>query len=339
MQSLRSAAAAAALLALAACSSAGQPAAHPRASGGGHLTIAEARQAFHRFLPQFARLPSDYSTAAVRRLTAGAELQAQLFFRGQSGPAITRLTHQALYVPKLTGYPRWFVAAGQQAGSSPAGHLFVMVQSRRSGPWKTAMALYDIGSLMGMLHQLASAVTTDAQGYAQAVPLADTTLVVAPSAMPATYARYLDGKTSHAVRRLFQHGPNTTGYISLDRQISRGARRYGWLDTDHQAPAPLPVYALQLNTGGAIVIFATDDTVSWQAASSSASLPAQPSGREANYVPPAFVVQRLGLTSVKRGMRLTVTAVDRVLAFVQPKGVGFIYPLILNGAATGVRES
>ena len=338
MRSLRIAAVAA-LLALAACSSAGQPAAHPRANSGGQVTIAEARQAFHRFIPQFAKLPLDYSTGAARRLTVGAELRAQLFFHGQSGPAITRLTHQGFYVPKLTGYPRWFLAAGQQAGSSPAGHLFVMVQSARSAPWKTAMALYDIGAIAGMLHQLASTVTTDAQGYAQAVPLADRTLVVAPSAMPATYARYLDGKATRAVRRLFQHGPNTTGYISLDRQISRGASRYGWQDTDHQAPAPLPVYALRLNTGGAIVIFATDDTISWQATSPSASLPAQPSGPEADYVPPPFVVQGLGLTSVRAGLRLTVTAVDRVLAFVQPKGVGYIYPLIVNGAATGLRES
>jgi hypothetical protein len=295
--------------------------------------------AFLRFLPQFAKLPLDYGAGTVRRLTVGAELRAQLFFRGQSGLAITQLTNQAFYVPKLTGYPRWFLAAGQQAGTSPAGHLFVMVQSARSAPWKTAMALYDIGSLSGMLRQLAASVTTDARGYVQAVPLADPTLVVAPSAMPATYARYLNGKTTPAVTRLFQHGPTTTGYLALNRQISRGAGRYGWQDTDHQAPARLPVYALRLNTGGAIVIFATDDTATWQAASASASLPAQPSGPEANYVPPAFVLQRLGITSVIAGMRLTVIAVDRVLAFVQPKGVGFIYPLIVNGAATGLRKS
>jgi hypothetical protein len=42
------------------------------------------------------------------------------------------------------------------------------------------MALYDIGSIAGMLHQLASTVTMDATGYAQTVPLADRSLVVAP---------------------------------------------------------------------------------------------------------------------------------------------------------------
>src|SRR5260370_18548055 len=143
-----------------------------------------------------------------------------------------------------------------------------MVQSTPAAPWRAAIGLYDFGSSSGMLYQLASAVATDSAGYAGAVPLSDPALVVAPSAMPGTYARYLDAKTSPAVAGLFQHGPNTTGYISLDRQIARGAGRYGWQDTDHQAPAQLPVYALRLNTGGAIVIFSTYDTLTSRALSS-----------------------------------------------------------------------
>jgi len=107
----------------------------------------------------------------------------------------------------------------------------------------------------------------------------------------------------------------------------------------HQAPAQLPVYALRLSTHGALVIFSTYDTTAWMAASSSAALPAQPSGVEASYVPPAFVVGGLGLTSAPAGLRVTATAVDRVLAFVQPQGVGFIYVMVNNGAAVRVAES
>jgi hypothetical protein len=65
----------------------------------------------------------------------------------------------------------------------------------------------------------------------------------------------------------------------------------------------------------------------------------RPSLPEASYVPPAFVIHDLQITSVKPGTQLTATAVDLVLAFVQPQGVGYIYPLIVNGAATGVAES
>ena len=329
----------AALLLLAACANGSQPAAHARAPGHGgqQLTISQARQAFSAFLPQLVQLPVTYSPSEARLLTTDAELQAVLYFRSQpAGPPVALLTHEVFYVPLLTGYPRWFLAAGQQPSAGrPAGRVFVMVQSTPAAPWRAAIGLYDFGSSSGMLYQLASAVATDSAGYARAVPLSDPALVVAPSAMPATYARYLDAKTSPAVAGLFQHGPNTTGYISLDRQIARGAGRYGWQDTDHQAPAQLPVYALRLNTGGAIVIFSTYDTVTWRALSSSAAHPAHASQAESNYVPPTLIMDRLGITTVKAGTRISATAVDSILAGVQPKGVGFIYPLIFNGALTG----
>ena len=333
---------------LAGCAGISQPAAHPRVSHHGRgapqgqryqqLTVGKARAVFDAFWPRFEELAGNYSPAAASHLTLGAELQAQLFFKGQSGPTITRLAKESFYVPRLTGYPRWFWAAVQEAGGRRDGHLFVMVQSAPSVPWKTAMALYDLGSNARMLHYLAATITTDARGYAEAVPLDDSSLGVPPSGMPAAYSSYLDGTASQTVRRLFQAGPNTTGYLSLDRQISLGAGQYGWRDTDHQAPAHLPVYALRLRTDGAIVIFCTYDTSRWIAQSPSAALPAQPSGSEASYVPPAFVVQGLGLTSVQAGARLTATAVDRVLAFVQPRKAGFIYVLINNGAAIRIRK-
>jgi hypothetical protein len=339
------------LLALAGCAAARQPAVRGTVSQPGRhaqpaqrgqperqLTVAQARAAFDSFWPRFEQLAVDFSPAAARRLAVGAELQAQLFFRGQSGPTITGLTREKFYVPRLAGYPRWFWATGQDTGSSHDGHLFVMVQSAPSAPWQTAMALYDVGSSARMLHYLAATITVDAQGYAEAVPLGDASLDVTPAAMPASYASYLDEAASRRTARLFQAGPNTTGYIALDRQTSSGARQYGWRDTDHQAPAQLPVYALRLRTDGAIVIFATYDTSGWIARSSSAALPAQPSGSEAHYVPPGFVVQGLGVSSVRAGARLTVTAVDRVLAFVQPRKVGYIYVLINNGAAIRIRE-
>jgi len=326
------------VLGVSACSNLTHPASH-RLSPSSQLTLAQARQAFRTFLPGFAQLPLNFSPTAARRLTMGAELQAQLFLKGQSGPPITGLTNEAFYVPRMTGYPRWFLAAGQQGGASAAGHLFVMVQSARSAPWRAAMALYDIGSAAGMLHQLAATVTTDARGYAIMVPLADPSLDVTPSSMPGTYARYLNGTASRAVARLFQAGPTTTGFIAFDRQVSRNAGRYGWLDTDHHSTAPAPVYALRLNTGGAIVIFAIDDAVRWRARTSAALLPSRSHPAAANYVPPAFVSSRLGISSVKAGTVITATAIDRVLAFVQPKGVGFIYPLINNGAATGVQAT
>jgi hypothetical protein len=203
------------LLVLAACTPAGHPASaghptvHPSAGHSGpqeQLTIAGARQAFTAFLPRFNGLPQGYSDAAARSVTTGAELQAQLFFKGASGPPTTKLTHETFYVPRLAGYPRWFWVAGQQGGSRAAGHLFVMVQSARSAPWKAAAALYDLDSAARMVHYLAEWVTRDPGGYATAVSPGELGLAVSPSAMPATYASYLDQRAPRPVRRLFKPG-------------------------------------------------------------------------------------------------------------------------------------
>jgi hypothetical protein len=326
------------VLLIAGCAAGGHAATRSSAVSS-QLTVTQARQAFASFLPRFLQLPSSFSAGAARNLTVGAELQAQLFFHGPPGPALTQLTSEAFYVPRLTSYPHWFWAVGLQPGSSHDSYLFVMVQTGPSASWKAALTLYDLNSSSGMLHQLAATITTGSEGYAESVPPGDPTLDVAPSAMPRTFASYLDGTSTAAVTSLFQAGPNTTGYRALNRTIARGARRYGWQDTDHQSPSGLPVYALRINTGGAIVIFTTYDSVGWRAEASSAALPMRPSQREANYVPPAFVIQDLHIRSVKAGTQLTASAADAILAFVQPQGVGYIYPLIVNGAATGVAAS
>jgi hypothetical protein len=293
---------------------------------------------FNAFWPRFEHLHKNYSRSAARSLTTGAELRAQLFFRGTAWPPITRLTREKFYVPRLTSYPRWFWAAGQQATGRADGHLFVMVQAGPGAPWRTAMSLYDLASAGRMLHYLATTLTIDRQGYASIVPGSDTSLDITPAAMPVAYARYLDHADSSFERHWFQDGPNTTGYISLERGILRGAGQDGWRDTDHQATAGLPEYALRLASGGAIVIFATDDTAGWTARSSSALLTASTQA-ERKDIPPAQFLQRLGIASVTAGIRVSTVAVDRVLAFVQPRGIGYIYVLINNGSATSVRKS
>ncbi|MGI8449872.1 MAG: hypothetical protein ACR2MP_22370 [Streptosporangiaceae bacterium] len=239
-------------------------------------TVAQARHVFNAFWPRYEQLPAHHSPGAPRGLTTGAELQAQLFFKGEPGPTITSLVQESLYVPRLTGYPRWFWAVGRDAGGSRNGHLFVMVQAGPSAPRKTAMALYDLNSSARMLHYVAIAITKGAQGYAEAVPLNDSTLDVPPSGMAATYASYLDGSTRSVggLSRPARTRPPTSP--STRRFPRRG--QYGWRDTDHQAPAQLPVYALRLSTQGALVIFSTYDTTAWMAASSSAALPPSPRG-------------------------------------------------------------
>jgi len=307
------------------------------------VTIAQAQRVITAFLPRYKpELPLSYSPALARSLTTGAELQAQLFFHGRSGPSITRLTGETYLVPRLAEYPRWFVAAiAVRTGPSPGyavDYFFVMVQAAASAPWKAAMApyLYDPG--WRLLHYLARVVARDAQGYA-AVPSAGQDLAVAPAAMPAAYASYLNTRRSPP-DTAFARGFDTTGYIRLNRRTAHGAGRYGWRFADHQAPASLPVYALALKPSGAALFFATTDTSSWAATSSAAALPARPSRTEANYVPPPQLFRdRVQFGAVQAGTRFISTAVDQVLAIVPPAGPYRIYVPLNSGAATSVARA
>jgi hypothetical protein len=322
--------------------------AHPAPHATGHvshqpaqLTIAQARRVVSAFLPRFKpELPLSYSPALAGSLTTGAELQAQLFFRGRSGPSITRLTGETYLVPRLAGYPRWFIMAlaARSSHGYAVDYFFVMVQATPSAPWKAAMApyLYDPG--WRLQRYLARVVARDAQGHG-AIPPAGQDLAVAPSAMPAAYTRYLNTQRN-PTGTAFAPGFNTTGYIRLNQRTARGARRYGWRYTDHHAPASLPVYALLLNPSGAVVFFATTDTSTWVATSSAAAMPARPSRAEANYVPPPqLFLHRVRFGAMRPGTRFTATAVDQVLAIVSPAGPYRIYVPVNSGAATSVARA
>ena len=103
MRLARAAAAVSAALASAGCAAPAHPA--PHAIGHvshqpAQLTIAQARRVVSAFLPRYQQqLPLSYSPALAGSLTTGAELQAQLFFRGRSGPSVTRLTGETYLVP------------------------------------------------------------------------------------------------------------------------------------------------------------------------------------------------------------------------------------------------
>ncbi len=109
-----------AVLALASCSQAGRPAssARPSARQSTQLSPAQARQVFARFLAAFKQVQLTRSAAAARRLATGPEEEAQNFQPGFVGPQLTVLTDERFYVPRLGGYPRWFVGSGHQRGTS-----------------------------------------------------------------------------------------------------------------------------------------------------------------------------------------------------------------------------
>ncbi len=93
------------LIALPACAASGHPAAVPSSQ----LTPAQARIVFDRFVTSLKQLQAHRVGTSGSQLLTGPEKVAQDFLHGPVGPVITRLTGQRVYVPRLSGYPRWFL--------------------------------------------------------------------------------------------------------------------------------------------------------------------------------------------------------------------------------------
>lgn len=332
---------AAGLLSLLAACSASAPSSRPAAHStpASHaaytqLTVAQAYQAFTDFLPQFNDLPSH--TADISRLATGPEVQVLTASKGAAGPSVGDLSNTRILVPELTGYPRWFFAGGTK--SSGQGVLFVLVQHAAGAPWQEAAELYDLGEQAQILPDL-TAAGFGVTATAQTVPAQGASLAMQPAQMPAAYAKYLNDLAAGAQRGMFRAGTYTTGLIGLERTAAAGARTAGWEYTDtQQADAGLPQYAMSLPPGdGAVVIFFTEDTVTWTARSAGARMPtASYSGLA---LPPVQFLQTLGIKSAHAGLRITVRAVDENLAFVGPPGTKGVTLVSNAGRAFGLSKS
>ena len=137
---IRVAAAATALLVLVAvpaCAGSG----HPAGVSSSQLTPAQARKAFDRFLRELKQLQANRIGTSGGQLLTGPEGAAQAFMHGPVGPSLTQLTGRRVYVPRLSGYPRWFVAVDQASGRV-ARFVFLLVQSSRRTGWPSAPGVW-----------------------------------------------------------------------------------------------------------------------------------------------------------------------------------------------------
>jgi hypothetical protein len=305
------------LLALlaAACGGAASGAQSTSAGAYTQLTVSQAYSAFTGFLPKFSDLSAH--PANVRRLTTGPEIGVVTASKGAAGPAVSDVTDTQIIVPKLTSYPRWFMAGGTNS-STGQGVVFVLVQHGPGSPWKETAELYDLGTQAQIMPDLAAA-GFGATTTTQTEPDHGASLAMQPGQLPAAYAQYLNDRGAGAQSGEFKTGSDTTGLIELEHTASAGAPRAGWKYTDTQAAADLPQYALRLPSGrGAAVIFFTVDTATWTASSAHARMPT------ATYaglsLPPLSILQALGISSVHRGLQVSVKAVDENLAFIGPSG-------------------
>jgi hypothetical protein len=227
------------------------------------LTIADARQVSSTWLADSNQLQDDYSPTAATQLMTGEALESTVLNNGGSDVPTSEPNDQSFFVPVQAGYPRWFVATERFPGEVFSTYMMaVFVQTAAQQPWKAALLSISPGNNS---YRLLGEIARDSQGYATAIPVADSAVAIAPAKLPAAWARlYNRGTTAANDSRLIQ--PNDIDYYrSVQNADVRNGPKHGFVESARQTAGNLPVYALALTGGGALVIFTTINTVHYRA--------------------------------------------------------------------------
>ncbi|GAA0957507.1 hypothetical protein GCM10009550_45000 [Actinocorallia libanotica] len=159
----------------------------------------------------------------------------------------------ALWVPRLDGYPQWFVAA------APRGRETALMAFTKPSPeqrWRL--------SLLTVLDRGVKPpkVEVDADGYATALPTEDQSVLIAPSLVaPPQAAVAEDGPGSYSARVL-KAGPYTTGYYAEKEKAAKKAAKDGLEYASTFTATSQPVFPLRTEDGGCLVLYSLTRDVS-----------------------------------------------------------------------------
>jgi hypothetical protein len=295
------------------------------------FTIAQARRAFTAFADRDARLTPATYIRLLPQLTAPPDEDVLLLSARHPLPSSLssndlrtgRMRDAKFYVPRITGYPRWFAVVGK----APHGdNALMMVRPSAARPWRESMVINDQAPAAPLASSFRR-VLLDQAGYARAVPAADPALTVSPAQVPARYAGVLAG--SQAAARLFAPGAATTGWAATDRARAELAAQRGWRLRSSYRPAALPSFALRCRGGGALELFTVQAERTWTGVSAAPVISLGGGGL------PIADVTAADLTRARRGTTVRETDLYEMLAVVPARGRGRVsLPLVYRLGGT-----
>jgi hypothetical protein len=292
------------------------------------FTIAQVRRAFTAFAGRDDRLtPATYLRMLPQLTAPPDEDMLLLAARHPLPPSLSsndlrtgRMRDATFYVPRITGYPRWFAVVGK----APHGdNALVMVRPSAAAPWRESMVINDQAPAAPLASSFRQ-VLLDQAGYARAAPAAGPAVAVSPAQVPARYAAVLAG--SPVAARLFAPGAATTGWAAADRVRAQLAAQRGWRLRSSYRPAALPYFALRCQGGGALELFTVQAERTWTGVSAAPVISLGGGGL------PIADVAAGSLTSAQRGTTVRETDLYEMLAIVPAWGRGRVslplaYPL------------
>jgi hypothetical protein len=187
----------------------------------------------------------DRDLAALARVETGAALAAhtarlRLTPAGRAVPHVEITPHLA--IPRLIGYPKWFMAGALRPGSGP-GWVAVFEQRDAGGPWRATSVTYHDHPLPRLATEGGNAVAVAADDHAVRVPpgkLADRHAARVVRGVRATAGLFADHRTTSGLART----------LTEDRRFFS---RHGWAGEEHAADADSTAFALRTEAGEAIV--------------------------------------------------------------------------------------
>lgn len=159
-------------------------------------------------------------------------------------------TAPAYYIPRETGYPKWFAVT---ATSGRTRHALLFTQNRAGAPWTLVADPFPVETVSG--------VAVDKNGYATAVDPADGSAGTAPVKVAAAHAATL----THG-GGVMAPGPYTSGAHDALVKAQEALRRRGVTLTTVFEPDRQRVFALRTSGGGALVWYVLRQTESYQLA-------------------------------------------------------------------------
>jgi hypothetical protein len=289
----------------------GSSAATPAATTAPALTLSAARQAFSTFV----------TTDDVARASGDEWLDVSLVGNGQV--ALTTAAYQTadflgqrvrryqygtprFYVPRLKGYPFWFVVAVPRTplGGGPT-RTAIMVFDRpvSSDPWYLISL-----TLLGQGNTLPD-VALDSAGYATPLATFDANLPVAPDSVGALQATEAQDGPHSAATAVVAPGPYTTGVHDQIVAARKQAQAQGYSYDALLSGASDPVAALKTGGGGALVTYTLN--------LNSVTLRAKPPVRQIE-IPAAYAP--LLNDGLILQYELDTTDTDQYAAVITPKG-------------------
>jgi hypothetical protein len=306
------------LLAVQGCSSSSAATAAAKTTPA--LTIADARQGFTRVITadNIARASGDEwleaSVVAYGQVALATAAYQKADYLGQRVPRY-RYGTPRLYVPRLKGFPHWFVAVVPRTPLS-------------GGPTRTAIMVFDRATSdsdwtlnsQTLLAPGAPApdIATDSSGYATPLATFDGKLAVSPDAVGALQATVAQDGTHSTANAAVAPGPYTTGVYSQIVSATKQAAAQGYHYQALLSGSSNPVFALQTVGGGALVIY----TLNLNSVTLRSNLPV----RQIE-IPPAYAPLLDGKLVLQ--YELDTTDTDQYAAVIPPKASsGKAQPLV-----------